>query len=44
MDNMGHEQLRVVDDKKGSKSWAQDSWFYELLKVVDNMNALEAWA
>ncbi|RVW13733.1 hypothetical protein CK203_087207 [Vitis vinifera] len=36
-----YEALRVTDDKKSSKSSAQDCRFHELLKVVDNMNDFE---
>ena len=37
-----YEVLRVIDDKKGSRSWDQDFRFYKLLGVMDNMNDFES--
>ena len=44
MDNMGHEQLRVVVDKNESQSWARGSICYEQLRTVDDINNSWLWA
>ena len=38
------KHLRFLYDKKGSRSWAQDSRFNELLRVVDSMNDFKSSA
>ena len=35
---------RVVDDMNDSEFWAHNSWYYEQLKVVVDMNDFGSWA
>ena len=36
--------LRVVDDMNDSEFWAHNSWYYEQLKAVVDMNDFGSWA
>ena len=39
-----YEKLKAMVDINKSKSWAQDYWYYELLRVVDEMGYFWSWA